>query len=84
MPVQTFETLTDADGNIRLADIVRLPGHTKVYVVVPEQITDYSQIVPTVEPLSSPTLRYPLVRVEDAGLMQRLRKTVVENADAEI
>ena len=44
MSVQTFEAITDDDGNIRLTDPVRLPGRTKVYIVVPEQTTPYHKL----------------------------------------
>jgi hypothetical protein len=84
MPVYTFEAITDDDGNIRLADTVRLPGHTKVYVVVPEQTTAFSQIAPDISTSPASALRYPLVRVTDEGLTKRLVKTVVEDACAEV
>ena len=84
MPVHTFEAITDDEGNIRLADTVRLPGHTKVYVVVPEQTIAFSQIAPDINALPASALRYPLVRVTDEGLTKRLVKTVVEDACAEV
>jgi len=44
MCIQTFEAITDDNGNIQFADTVRLPAH-QVYVVVPEQ-TVIQGIVP--------------------------------------
>jgi len=77
--VQTFEAITGDDGNIRLADNVRLPGQKKVYAVVPDRTTDNYQIAPHIDTLSASTLHYPLVRVTDEGLTQRLVKTVVRD-----
>jgi hypothetical protein len=84
MPVQTFEGTTDDKGNVRFADTVHLPAHTKVYVVVPEQVTPYSEIVR--EPDASPpsVIRFPLARVVEEGLAKRLVKTIVKDADAEL
>ncbi len=84
MPVQTFEAMTDDDGNVRIAGTVRLPAHAKVYVVVPEQSTSYAKIAPNLTDVASTTLRFPLVRVDDEGLAKRLVKTVVEDSHAEL
>ena len=37
MKVETYEAIVE-NGQIKLADIVRLPEHTKVYVIVPGDI----------------------------------------------
>ena len=84
MPVQTFEAITDANGNVRFADAVRLPAHTKVYVVVPEQTTSYAGIVLETDNLPPAAMRFPLVRVTEEGLAKRLVKTVVKDARAEL
>lgn len=84
MPVQTFEAITDANGNVRFADTVRLPAHTKVYVLVPEQTTPYAEIVLATDELPASSLRFPLVRVMEEGLAKRLVKTVIEDADAKL
>ncbi len=82
MPVQTYEAITDDSGNVRFADAVRLPAHTKVYVVVPEQTTAYTAITPEINDLPSSAMRLPLVRVTEAELAKRLVKTVVEETHA--
>ena len=46
MSVQTFEALTNEKGEVQFAEFVRLPAHTKVYVVVPEQTEMVSNVVP--------------------------------------
>jgi len=84
MAVQTFEAITDIKGNIRFADTVRLPAHTKVYVVVPEQTTPYSAIVQEPDALHPSAIRFPLVRIVEEGLAKRLVKTVVGDTDAEL
>ncbi len=84
MSVQTYEAFTDADGSVRFADAVRLPAHTRVYVVVPEQTTIYSQIAPEIADLSATALRFPSIRITADGLAKRLVKTVVEDACAEL
>jgi len=84
MSVQTYEAITDADGSVRFADAVRLPAHTKVYVVVPEQATPYTAIAPEIVDLPASALRFPSVRITDEGLAKRLVKTVVEDARAEL
>ncbi|HZO90550.1 MAG TPA: antitoxin family protein [Chthonomonadaceae bacterium] len=50
--IRTYEALYE-NGVIRLADDVRLPEHTKVYVVVPEAVeeSDYR--------INSPRLVHP-------------------------
>lgn len=84
MSVQTFEAFTDANGSIRFADAVRLPAHTKVYVIVPEQTTSSTAIAPEIADLPASALRFPSVRVTEEGLAKRLVKTVVEDAHAEL
>lgn len=37
MKVETYEAIVE-NGQIKLADAVRLPEHTKVYVIVPGEI----------------------------------------------
>ena len=84
MSVQTFEAVTDDDGSIRLTDAMRLPAHTKVYVIVPEQTTPYAEIAPEINVSPASTMRVPLARVMEEGLAKRLVKTVVEDAHAEL
>jgi hypothetical protein len=50
--IQTYEAVYEG-GTIRLADNVRLPEHTKVYVIVPEGVA-----VPTYR-VGSPYLAHP-------------------------
>ncbi len=84
MPVQTFEALTDENGNLRFADTVHLPAHTKVYIVVPEQATSYAEIAPETGEISPASMRFPLVRVTQEGLAKRLIKIIVEDTHAEL
>jgi len=84
MSVQTFEALTDANGNLQFAETVRLPAHTKVFVVIPEQTIPYAEIVPETRDLTLSSIHFPLVRVTEEGLAKRLVKTIVGDADAEI
>jgi len=84
MSVQTFEALTDANGNLRFAETVRLPAHTKVFVVIPEQTIPYAEIVPATRDLPPSEIHFPLVRVTEEGLAKRLLKTIVGDADAEL
>jgi hypothetical protein len=71
MPILTLEGIVE-NGQIRLRDSVRLPDHTKVYVVIPEVET-----VPQVH-VYSPRL----VRPEQAA---DFAKQVIEvSADAEL
>lgn len=82
MPVQTFEAVTDDKGEVRLTTKIRLPAHTKVCVVIPEQTVSYEEIVP--ETVSPATMRFPSLRVLDGKLAKRLVKTIVEDARAEL
>ncbi len=84
MSVQRLEAVTDEEGNIRLAETVHLPALTKVYVIVPEQTMRYAEIVPKADTLSLDTMRFPSLRVQDAGLAKRLVKTIVEDTHAEL
>jgi hypothetical protein len=84
MSVQTIEAFTDADGNLQFAEAVRLPAYTKVFVVIPEQTIPYAEIVPETLGLPLATIRFPLVRVAENGLTERLVKTVVGDAHAEL
>lgn len=84
MSIQTYEAITDANGSVRFADTVRLPAHTKVYVVVPEQTTSYTAIAPEIADLPDSALHFPSVRITEEGLAKRLVKTVVEDARAEL
>ncbi len=52
MKVETYEAVVE-NGQIKLADIVRLPEHTKVYVVVP------GAVEPNGFHVSSPRLAQP-------------------------
>jgi hypothetical protein len=52
MKVETYEAIVEK-GQIKLADIVRLPEHTKVYVIVP------GDIVPNRFHVGSPRLARP-------------------------
>jgi len=84
MSIQTFEALTDANGNLKFAETVRLPAHTKVFVVIPEQTVPYAEIVPETREQSLSMIHFPLVRVKEEGLAKRLVKTIVGDADAEL
>ena len=83
MPVQTFEAVTDADGNLQFAEGVRLPANAKVFVVIPEQTTPYAEIAPEACEATPSVIRFPLVRVTENGLAKRLVKTVIGDAQAE-
>lgn len=52
MKVETYEAIVE-NGRIQLPDIVRLPEHTKVYVVVP------GGIEPSEFHVGSPRLAHP-------------------------
>lgn len=52
MKVETYEAIIE-NGQIKLADIVRLPEHAKVYVVVPNGVE------PTRFHVGSPRLAQP-------------------------
>ena len=82
--VQTIEALTDANGNLQFAEAVRLPAHTRVFVVIPEQTIPYAEIVLETRDLALSTIRFPLIRVTENGLAKRLVKTVVGDAHAEL
>jgi hypothetical protein len=84
MSVRTFEAVTDDKGNIRFNDVVHLPAHTKVYVVVPEETTPYAAIVPEPHDVRSSEIRFPLVRVDEEGLAKRLVKTIIEDDHANL
>ena len=84
MSVQTYKAFTDANGSVQFVDAVRLPAHTNIYVVVPEQTTSYTAIVPEIADLPASALRFPSVRVTEESLVKRLVKTIVEDAHAEL
>ncbi len=52
MKVETYEA-TVVNGQVKLAGIIRLPEHTKVYVVVP------GDVKPTRIHVGSPRLAHP-------------------------
>ena len=81
MSVQTFEANTDAEGSIHFADAVRLPAHTRVYVVVPEQTVAYTDIAPLPDAPPASIMNFPFVRVVEEGLAKRLVKTIVEDSN---
>ena len=82
MPVQTLEVETDENGKLQLSDFLELPAFTKVYVIIPEQSVPYDEIVSQPACPIPPTVNFPMVRIDDAGLAKRLVKTVVEDANA--
>ena len=84
MPVHTIEAMTDGDGNVRFADTVRLPAHTKVFVIIPEQTLSYAEIVPKPHDVASSTIRFPLVRIHEDGLAKRLVKTIIDDSHADL
>ncbi|MBC7804994.1 MAG: hypothetical protein H7145_02470 [Akkermansiaceae bacterium] len=45
MPVQTFEAVIDENGNVRFIGDVQVRPHAKVYVVVPEEVTEADNVV---------------------------------------
>ena len=69
--VQTYEAVYE-DGVIRLAENVRLPEHTKVYVVVPEGILE-----PTYR-VGSPRLAHPQQAADF------VKEVIEENIDAPV
>ena len=84
MAVQTFEALTDANGNLQFAETVRLPAHTKVFVVVPEQTISYAEIMPETHDVTPSMIHFPSVRVTEEGLTKRLVKTIVGYGDVDL
>ena len=84
MSVQTFEALTDDNGIVKLNGAARLPAHTRVYVVVPEQTISYTDIFPVSSDFSASEIRIPLFRVVDEELAKRLVKTIIGDANADV
>ena len=82
MPLQTLEAVTDEMGNLQFTDSLRLPAHSKVYVIIPEQTVSFNEIAPGINNSILPTVNFPMVRVEDEGLAKRLVKIIVEEAHA--
>ena len=82
MPVQTLEAITDEKGNLQLSDFPKLPAHSKVYVIIPEQSVSFNEIFS--QPVCSPpsNVNFPMVRIEDEGLAKLLVKIVVEDPGA--
>ena len=82
MSVQTLEAITDEKGNLQLGDLSKLPAHSKVYVIIPEQSVSFLEIASQSGCSTPPGVNFPMVRIDDEGLAKRLVKTVVEDFNA--
>ena len=80
MTTQTFEAVIDENGNAHFPDAVRLPQGMKVLVMIPEQVSDYDDIIAALPSPFGKDKRVPAFR----RVPNELLRSEVDPTDATI